>query len=194
MIANPEVLSFVEWNTGDPRILPARVEAATPRPVSALERLAKAQSGFTLIEIMVVVVIIGLLLTEVATNLTKQLGTAEAVKSKADIQGLETALAQYRLDSGFYPSTEQGLESLILKPSSEPVPSAWNGPYLKGQSAVPKDRWGNDYLYMSPGVRNADSYDVWTRGKDGQDGGEGESADIGNWQSAPDEGQTTATR
>jgi general secretion pathway protein G len=171
--------------------LPGAEVAGQPAP---LARLFRERSGFTLIEIMVVVVIIGLLLTVVATNLTKQLGTAEKVKSRADIQGLETALAQYRLDNGFYPTTEQGLEALLLKPTSEPVPAAWNGPYLKGQSAVPKDRWGNEYVYLSPGIHNPDSYDVWTRGKDGQDGGDGDAADIGNWQTAPDEGPATAAR
>ena len=154
----------------------------------------RARSGFTLIEIMVVVVIIGLLLTVVASNIIGQLGTAEKVKSQADIQGLETALAQYRLDNGFFPTTEQGLEGLIQKPTGEPVPFAWHGPYLKGQTEVPRDRWGNEYLYLSPGVHNANGYDVWTRGNDGQDGGEDAAADIGNWQSPAGEGQATATR
>lgn len=181
-------------NSQDERFLTMKKRYRDLTLPDALRRLARGRSGFTLIEIMVVVVIIGLLLTVVATNLTKQLGTAESVKSRADIQGLETALAQYRLDNGFYPTTEQGLEALLLKPTSEPVPYAWNGPYLKGQTTVPKDRWGNDYLYLSPGIHNPDSYDVWTRGQDGQDGGEGEAADIGNWQSAPGEGQSTAAR
>ena len=157
-------------------------------------KLLRAQSGFTLIEIMVVVVIIGLLLTVVASNIIGQLGTAEKVKSQADIQGLETALAQYRLDNGFFPTTEQGLEALILKPTGEPVPFAWHGPYLKGHNEVPRDRWGNEYLYLSPGVHNANSYDVWTRGSDGQDGGEDAGADIGNWQPPAREGQGTAGR
>lgn len=169
--------------------------AAAPLPAeSAARRFPGAQAGFTLIEIMVVVVIIGLLLTVVASNIIGQLGTAEKVKSQADIQGLETALAQYRLDNGFFPTTEQGLEALILKPTGEPVPHAWNGPYLKGQSEVPRDRWGNEYLYLSPGVHNPGSYDVWTRGKDGQDGGENEGADIGNWQAPSGDSQTTAAR
>jgi general secretion pathway protein G len=155
-------------------------------------RLARGEAGFTLIEIMVVVVIIGLLLTVVASNVTKQLGTAETVKSRADIQGLETALANYRLDNGFYPTTEQGLEALLRKPGGEPVPHAWNGPYLKGMTAVPRDRWGNEYLYLSPGVHNAESYDVWTRGQDGQDGGDGSSSDIGNWQAELGEGGPSA--
>ncbi len=159
-----------------------------PRPPGIIS----SEHGFTLIEIMVVVVIIGLLLTVVASNVTKRLQTAEHVKAQADIKGLETAVETYRLDNGLYPSTEQGLEALIRKPSSEPVPQSWNGPYLKGQSGVPKDRWGHEYLYLLPGVRNPDSYDLWTRGQDGQDGGEGPSADVGNWTPEA-EGQQTAT-
>jgi general secretion pathway protein G len=171
-------------------------EASAGRPFTVARtirsRLARGEAGFTLIEIMVVVVIIGLLLTVVASNVTKQLGTAETVKSRADIQGLETALANYRLDNGFYPTTEQGLEALLRKPGGEPVPHAWNGPYLKGMTAVPRDRWGNEYLYLSPGVHNAESYDVWTRGQDGQDGGDGSSSDIGNWQAELGEGGPSA--
>jgi general secretion pathway protein G len=157
-------------------------------------RITRSQAGFTLIEIMVVVVIIGLLLTVVASNVTRQLGTAESVKSRADIQGMETAMAGYRLDNGFYPTTEQGIEALIVQPTGEPVPRRWNGPYLKGHSTIPKDRWGNEYLYMSPGVHNPDSFDLWTRGQDGQDGGEGGASDIGNWESEPGEGHTTAAQ
>ena len=157
-------------------------------------RLARSQAGFTLIEIMVVVVIIGLLLTVVASNVTRQLGTAESVKSRADIQGMETGFAGYRLDNGFYPTTEQGIEALIVQPTGEPAPRRWNGPYLKGHSATPKDRWGNEYLYMSPGIHNPDSFDLWTRGQDGQDGGEGGASDIGNWESEPGESHTTAAQ
>ncbi len=171
-------------------------EAGAGRPVtlarSIRSRLVRGEAGFTLIEIMVVVVIIGLLLTVVASNVTKQLGTAETVKARADIQGIETALANYRLDSGFYPTTEQGLEALIRKPGGEPVPHAWNGPYLKGMTSVPKDRWGNEYLYLSPGVHNIESFDIWTRGQDGQDGGDGPNSDIGNWQTESEEGATSA--
>ncbi len=155
----------------------------------------RAEAGFTLIEIMVVVVIIGLLLTVVATNVTKRLQTAEKVKSQADIQGIETAFEAYRLDNGFYPTTEQGIEALLRKPNTEPTPSNWNGPYIKGHTSVPKDRWGHDYLYLIPGVHNPESYDLWTRGQDGQDGGEGPNADIGNWQQEGTEGpQQAATQ
>jgi general secretion pathway protein G len=142
----------------------------------------RREEGFTLIEIMVVVVIIGLLLTVVASNIIPNLRKADIVKSRADVQGLETALDTYRLDNGFYPTTEQGLDALLHKPTSEPAPYNWNGPYLKGHSTVPKDRWGHEYLYLNPGVHNPDGYDVWTRGADGQEGGEGPNADIGNWQ------------
>ncbi len=163
----------------------AREDARPPRNI-------RSDHGFTLIEIMVVVVIIGLLLTVVASNVTKRLQTAEHVKSQADIKGLETAVETYRLDNGLYPTTEQGLEALVRKPASEPIPQSWNGPYLKGQSGVPKDRWGNDYLYLQPGAHNPDSYDVWTRGQDGQDGGEGPNGDVGNWAPEPETQQTAA--
>ena len=157
----------------------------------AVLKNAAREQGFTLIEIMVVVVIIGLLLTVVATNLTNPLKHAERVKAQADIKGLETAMENFRLDNGFYPTTEQGLESLLRKPSSEPIPANWNGPYLKGHSTVPKDRWGHDYLYLNPGTHNPEGYDLWTRGQDGQDGGDGGNADIGNWEEGG-EAQTAA--
>jgi general secretion pathway protein G len=149
------------------------------------------EEGFTLIEIMVVVVIIGLLLTVVASNLTNPLKKAEKVKSQSDIKGIETAMENYRLDNGFYPTTEQGIEALLRKPISEPAPQNWNGPYLKGFTSTPKDRWGHEYLYLNPGTHNPDSYDLWTRGQDGQDGGEGANADVGNWQEGG-EAQTAA--
>lgn len=153
---------------------------------------SRAEAGFTLIEIMVVVVIIGLLLTVVASNIIPQLQEAETTKAKGDIRGIETALEMYRLHNGFYPTTEQGLEALIRKPGGEPIPYAWNGPYLKGMTSVPKDRWGHEYLYLSPGIHNPYSFDVWTRGQDGQDGGEGPNSDIGNWQPETEEGTTSA--
>jgi general secretion pathway protein G len=152
---------------------------------------SRTEAGFTLIEIMVVVVIIGLLLTVVASNIIPQLQEAETTKAKGDIRGIETALEMYRLQNGFYPTTEQGLEALLRKPGGEPVPNAWNGPYLKGMTSVPKDRWGHEYLYLSPGIHNPESFDVWTRGQDGQDGGEGPNSDIGNWQAESDEGATS---
>ena len=107
----------------------------------------------------------------------------------ADIEGLGTALDLFKADNGDYPTTEQGLQALREAPSGL---RNWNGPYLKGQSGVPKDRWGNEYLYLQPGVRNPDAYDLWTRGQDGQDGGEGPNADVGNWTPEA-EGQQTAT-
>jgi len=170
--------------TGEPK--------ADAKGAEAGMRDRRAEAGFTLIEIMVVVVIIGLLLTVVATNVTKRLQTAEKVKAQADIQGMETAIEAYRLDNGFYPTIEQGLEALLRKPTTEPVPSNWNGPYLKGHSIAPKDRWGREYLYLIPGAHNSDSYDLWTRGQDGQDGGEGPNADIGNWQQEGTEDQQQA--
>ena len=161
--------------------VPSEARADSKEARADSRNVIQNEHGFTLIEIMVVVVIIGLLLTVVASNVTKRLQTAEHVKSQADIKGLETAIETYRLDNGLYPTTDQGIEALIRKPASEPMPSNWNGPYIKGQSSVPKDRWGHEYLYLQPGAHNPDSFDLWTRGQDGQDGGEGPNADVGNW-------------
>lgn len=132
------------------------------------------QRGFTLLEIMVVVVIIGLLLAIVAPNLIDRKGQAEVTKAKFDVRALESALDAYRLDMGSYPSTDGGLEALTQKPSDAP---RWKeGGYIK---SLPKDPWGRDYQYLNPGVQG--TIDVFSLGADGAQGGEGLNADIGNW-------------
>jgi general secretion pathway protein G len=129
--------------------------------------------GFTLLELLVVVVIIGLLAGFVAPRYFGQVGKSEVNIAKAQIDALEKALDQYRLDTGRYPTAELGLKALIERPASEPK---WNGPYLR--KSIPLDPWGKPYLYRIPGEK-AD-FDLVSYGKDGQPGGSGENADIKN--------------
>lgn len=130
--------------------------------------------GFTLLELLVVIVIIGLLAGYVAPRYFSQIGKSEVSVAKAQIDALGKALDQYRLDTRHYPTTEQGLDALFRKPSNEPK---WAGPYLKKE--VPLDPWGKPYVYRSPGQHG--EYDLLSYGKDGQSGGTGEAADITNW-------------
>lgn len=132
-----------------------------------------AMHGFTLLELLVVIVIIGLLAAYVGPRYFAQLGKSERTTAKAQIEGLARALDAYRIDAGRYPSTEQGLAALMLRPPDE---SKWNGPYL--QKAVPPDPWGQPYQYRSPGQAGAD-FDLSSLGKDAQPGGDGEGADVG---------------
>jgi general secretion pathway protein G len=130
--------------------------------------------GFTLLELLVVIVIIGLLAGYVAPRYFSQVGKSEVQVAKAQIDAFEKALDQYRLDARRYPATEQGLEALLARPESAP---GWNGPYLK--KAVPKDPWGRPYIYRNPGQKG--DFDILSLGRDGKPGGTGEDADIGNW-------------
>jgi general secretion pathway protein G len=131
--------------------------------------------GFTLLELLVVMVIIGLLASYVGPRLFEQVGKSEAKAARAQIDAFGKALDTYRLDVGHYPSTEQGLQALVEHPSNEPK---WAGPYLL--KSVPVDPWGLSYQYKSPGDAGRD-YDIVSFGKDGQAGGDGESADIHSW-------------
>lgn len=133
------------------------------------------QSGFSLIEIMVVVVILGILASIVVPKIMGRPDEARVIKAKQDVMSIENALDLYRLDNGFYPSTDQGLVALVEKPSSNPQPNNWKV-YLK---KLPKDPWGRDYLYLNPGQHG--EIDVFTLGADGQPGGKGINAVIGNW-------------
>ncbi len=138
----------------------------------------KISGGFTLVEIMLVVIIIGILVAMVLPNLTGRGKQARAAAAKADIEAnLATALDLYELDNGRYPTTEQGLEALLTPPTSQPLPINWNGPYLK-KKKIPLDPWGHPYVYKSPGEHNADSYDLYSLGPDGQEGG---GDDVVNW-------------
>jgi len=136
---------------------------------------ATAQRGFTLLELLVVMVIIGLLAAYVGPRFFSQIGKSEVKAARAQIDALEKALDQYRLDVGRYPTSEQGLAILMERPAGEPK---WGGPYLK--KAVPNDPWGRPYLYRQPGEHG--EYDLLSLGKDGQPGGSGEAEDINNWQ------------
>jgi len=135
-----------------------------------------SQRGFTLIEIMVVVVIIGLLTAAVTTAVFRNVDQARATRVRQDIQAIETALQMYRLDNSRFPSTEQGLAALLQKPTTEPIPPNWKeGGYLTRPAVDP---WKNEYIYLSPGeVRD---YDLISYGADGREGGEGTDADISN--------------
>ncbi|HPW68657.1 MAG: type II secretion system major pseudopilin GspG [Desulfomonilia bacterium] len=142
--------------------------------------------GFTLLELLVVIVILGILATYVGTKIMGKPDEARQTQARIQIQALENALNMYRLDSGDYPSTEQGLKSLVEKPVSGNVPRNWReGGYLD-KSRVPKDPWGYDYAYLYPGVRNSNGFDLFSYGADGQPGGEGKDADIGNWEAETD--------
>jgi len=133
--------------------------------------------GFTLIEIMVVVVIIGILIGLVAPNILGRVDKARVTAAKADIATLEQALEMYRLDNHNYPSTDQGLDALVNKPSGDPEPRNWNPEgYLK-KKTVPLDPWGRAYQYVSPGP-DGRPYDLYSLGADGREGGEGYDADI----------------
>ncbi|MEQ1593325.1 MAG: type II secretion system major pseudopilin GspG [Thiobacillaceae bacterium] len=135
---------------------------------------ARTTRGFTLIELLVVIVIIGLLVGIVAPRYFAQVGKSEVKTAQAQINSLEKSLDQYRLDVGRYPTTEQGMAALNTQPAGE---TRWTGPYLK--KAVPNDPWGQPYQYHSPGEHG--EFDLYSFGKDGKQGGEGESADIVNW-------------
>ncbi|MBS1137401.1 MAG: ral secretion pathway protein [Proteobacteria bacterium] len=133
--------------------------------------------GFTLLELLVVMVILGLLVGYVAPKYFAQVGKSEVKTAKAQIESLEKALDMYRLDTGHYPATDAGLKALNTKPDNEPK---WSGPYLKKD--VPVDPWGHPYQYKYPGEHG--DFDLLSLGKDGQPGGEGDNADITNWQQA----------
>ena len=135
-------------------------------------KLKRRNEGFTLLELLVVIVIIGLLAGYVAPRYFSQVGKSEIQVAKAQVESLEKALDQYRLDVRRYPSHEEGLDALVTKPSSA---TSWNGPYLK--KAVPADPWGRAYVYRTPG--GTGEYEVVSYGRDGKPGGTGEDADIG---------------
>lgn len=136
-------------------------------------------SGFTLIEILVVVTVISVLAALVAPNVFQHLGTARDAAAASQMEMLGAALDAYRLDNGRYPTTAQGLDALRFEPTVEPRPRNWRGPYLRRD--VPSDPWDNPYEYTSPGTANPQSYDLVSYGLDGQAGGEDEATDIRSW-------------
>ncbi|HWP11485.1 MAG TPA: type II secretion system major pseudopilin GspG [Ramlibacter sp.] len=133
------------------------------------------RTGFTLLELLVVMVIIGLLAGYVGPKYFSQIGKSEVKAARAQMDALGKALDQFRLDTGHYPTTEQGLVTLVERPANEPK---WGGPYLS--KAIPPDPWGNPYVFIMPGEHG--EYDLLSYGKDGKPGGDGEAAEITNWQ------------
>ena len=135
------------------------------------------QRGFTLIEILVVVSILAILGALIVPKIMDRPNEARIVAAKHDIGSVVAALKLYKLDNGRYPTTDQGLQALVEKPTSDPVPANWKGGgYLE---KMPKDPWGHDYLYLNPGIKR--EIDVMSYGADGQQGGEGFDADLGSW-------------
>ena len=136
---------------------------------------AAGAAGFTLLELLVVMVIIGLLAGFVAPRYFAQVGKSQVKVARAQIDALDKALDQFRLDTGRYPTTEEGLQALVTQPSTDI--QGWAGPYLK--KAVPADPWGRPYVYQQPGTHS--DFDLLSYGKDGRPGGTGEDADVTNW-------------
>jgi general secretion pathway protein G len=153
-----------------------RKSPSYPRRLHSSLRARRA-AGFTLIEIMVVVVILGILAALVLPNVIGNVDKAQIAKVKQDLQAFDTALSLFRLDNFKYPTTDQGLQSLVQQPNDPTIRNWKPGGYLRG--GVRKDPWSNDYVYVSPGQHG--EYDIYTLGADGQEGGEGINADIGNW-------------
>ncbi|MGC9324915.1 MAG: type II secretion system major pseudopilin GspG [Desulfomonilia bacterium] len=149
--------------------------------------MRKNARGFTLIELLVVIVILSILATFVGTRIMSRPEEARRTQAKIQIQALENALKMYKLDNGEYPSTEQGLKALVEEPSVGTLPRNWrDGGYLE-KSTVPKDPWKNEYAYLYPGIHNPNEFDLFSYGADGQPGGEGNDADIGNWETDTDQ-------
>ena len=147
---------------------------------SATQATARAAPrGFTLIELLVVIVVLGLLATLVAPNVFRHVGGAREATARAQIEMLGAALDAYRLDTGRYPSTRQGLDALWIEPTVDPRPIGWRGPYLR--KAVPLDPWGRAYVYRSPGQESRAGFELLSYGADGREGGSGEDADLTSW-------------
>jgi general secretion pathway protein G len=141
---------------------------------------ARATCGFTLIELLVVIVVIGVLAALVGPNVFRHVGAAKDAAARSQIEMLGAALDAYRLDTGRYPTSEQGLNALWTQPSAEPRPAGWRGPYLRKD--VPLDPWQHHYVYRSPAQASRGGYDLLSYGEDGREGGEGDAADILSWK------------
>ncbi len=158
-----------------------RVNAGPPRrsPSSSWRGMLRGRGGFTLIELMVVIVILGLLAAVIAPRIIGRADEAKVTEAKVQIKNIETALKLYKLDNGRYPSTEQGLEALVSKPSTGVIPRNWRaGGYLES-GKVPLDPWGNPFIYASPGLHG--DYDILSLGADGARGGKGFDSDVESW-------------
>ena len=148
--------------------------------VLRIPRALRGNSGFSLIELMVVVIILGILAMYIGPKLMGRTEQAKVVQTRVQIEGLETALKLYKLDNGVYPTTEQGLQALVERPDTENVLQNWRkGGYLE-KGKVPNDPWGNEFIYLSPGIQG--DYDITSYGADGVPGGEDENKDINSWE------------
>lgn len=148
-------------------------------PQSLERSQLSGRSGFTLIEIVVVIIVLGLLAGLVAPRIIGRVSEAKSATAETQIELLSVALDNYRLDNGYYPTTAQGLEALRTRPGGEPAARNWRGPYLR--KAVPLDPWDRPYVYRSPGESNPTGFDLLSLGRDGAPGGEGEDADVTSW-------------
>jgi general secretion pathway protein G len=162
-----------------PSLLARDGRHAVPAPSPRLRRRTSLRAGFTLIEILVVIVVIAILATLVAPNIFQHVGAAKDATAKSQIEMLGAALDAYRLDNGRYPTTEQALGALWEKPTVD-APANWRGPYTR--KPVPPDPWGRPYVYTAPGQVNPQGYDLLSYGADGKPGGENEDADILSWK------------
>jgi len=144
-----------------------------------IKLLKSNKKGFTLIELMVVIAILALLGGMVAPKVIGRLRQAKPQKAKIDLTQIETGMDMYAADNGSYPTTEQGLQALITKPTTPPEPLNWSGPYVKPTDF--KDPWGIVYVYVSPSTHEGYDFDLYTFGSDGQEGGTEEAADVTNW-------------
>ncbi|MGB5421118.1 MAG: type II secretion system major pseudopilin GspG [Desulfobacterales bacterium] len=148
--------------------------------VLRIPRTLRGNRGFSLIELMVVVIILGILAMYIGPKLMGRTEQAKEVQTRVQIEGLETALKLYKLDNGTYPTTEQGLQALVERPETQNVQQNWRkGGYLE-KGKVPKDPWGNEFIYLSPGIQG--DYDITSYGADGVPGGEDENKDINSWE------------
>lgn len=156
------------------------MSAMRPAPTSSFAssfRAARFTCGFTLIELMVVLVIIGVLAALIVPNVLERTDDARATAARTDVQNIMQALKLYKVDNQRFPTAEQGLQALVQRPTAGPAPANWKGPYLE---KLPNDPWGSPYQYLNPGVQA--EVDVMSFGADSQSGGEGKNADIGSWQ------------
>lgn len=141
----------------------------------------KSEQGYTLLEVLAVLTLLAALLTLVTPNIIREVQKGQVKAARAQIQTIKNVLNSYYMDNSCYPTTEQGLRALSEKPSAPPVPENWNGPYLE-ENKIPRDPWGEELRYISPGMHNPDRYDIFSYGTDKKEGGEGKDADIGNWE------------
>jgi general secretion pathway protein G len=153
------------------------VENDAMRNVKMSGRLRAA--GFTLLELLVVLVILGMLAALVGPSVMEKLGGAKTKDAKLQIHGIAQSLEMYKLEVGRYPNTQEGLAALIQAPSGV---TGWSGPYIKPGKVVPKDPWGNEFHYASPGTHNTKDFDIYSLGADNREGGDGENKDVNNWE------------